>query len=602
MKRFITCVLCLVIALALVLPVYAIKAVNVTDIKLDKSSATLEVGGTSKLNVKFTPANTTQKLLTFSTSDKNVASVTSDGIIKAVSPGKAVITVTSASNAKLKATFTVTVKSKAVTTLSVMVFDRGNVGGTPPDNNFYSKWIQDTFNKANPDIKVKFVTAPRWTSDDKLNIWMASNQAPDICVTYSTDLVFNYYKQGGLTQLDDSLNAYGQDLKTFLGKDILTRGKYYGQQWSIPAKRIINASNSTWIRKDWLDALGLPIPQTRDEWYNDIKAFKEKNPGKAGKIVAFGTGNDILWTANNLLESFVTDKTDQTRYLASDTMKLIAPGYKEGVKFLNKMYNEGLMSAEFPLDTEGKILESDFSKGYVGSYIQNYDMPLRSASPAYIPAMKAKNPKFEFIPIDPFKDKDGVTTKKVYSQEGLRIIVPKTGAKRVNEAIRYLNWMTNKDVIFFLQYGEEGIGYEMKDGLPVKKDIKSGDKQFNSGYNIDYTLIINGIDSGDQQKNIKINSLAYGSAGLADLYIQSYNLAIKNGYVEPTVSTPSEMQAKYAISIRDKGREVYAKTITCKPSDFEATWNRMIDEFMKAGAEQVLKERRTLWKKEMSLN
>ncbi len=597
MKKVISTIICILLVMTMVIPAYAISAVKITGFKLDKTSVTLDVGASSQLNATFTPKNTTQTRLTYASSDAKIATVTADGAIKAVGVGKATITVTSVSNAALKATVAVTVKAKAVTNLSVMVFDRGNVGGTPPDNNFYSKWIQEQFHKANPDINLKFVSAPRWTSDDKLNIWMASNQTPDIAFTYTTDLVFNYYKQGGLTQLDTAFNAYGQDLEKFMGPALVKMGRWYGDLWNIPAKRIINASQNTWIRMDWLKAVGLSTPTTRDEWYNTMKIFKEKNPAKAGKVVPFAMTNDVQWTAKNLLESFCTAKDDQSRYLASGIMKLTAPGYKEGVRFLNKMYSEGLISKEFALDTEGKILDSDFANNQVGSYIQNYDLPLRSAGTGYIPTMKAKYPDFDFQPIDPFKDKDGLTTKPVYDQSGLRIFVPKTSEKRVNEAIRYLNWMSNKDVIFFLQYGEEGVGYTMQNGLPVYQPVKTGDKQFNSLNNIDYTLILNGIDTGDMAKNIKINSLGYGET-LKDIYVKSYTIALTNSYIEPVVSIPSEQQGKYVKTLTDKSKEVFAKTIACKPSEFDATWTKMITEFMKVGGNDVMKERRLLWKQD----
>ncbi len=593
MKKLIATVICILLVVTMVIPAYAISSVKITGFKLDKTSITLDVGASSQLNATFTPKNTTQTMLTYASNNAKVATVTDDGAIKAVGAGKATITVTSVSNAALKATVAVTVKAKAVTTLSVMLFDRGNVGGTPPDNNFYSKWVQDQFHKANPDINLKFVTAPRWTSDDKLNIWMASNQTPDVAFTYTVDLVYNYYKQGGLTQLDTAFNAYGQNLSKFMGPALVKQGRWYGQLWNIPAKRIINAQQTTWIRTDWLKAVGLSTPTTRDEWYNAMKTFKEKNPAHVGKVVPFGLTNDVQWTAKTLLESFCTAKDDQSRYLASGIMKLTAPGYKEGVRFLNKMYNEGLVSKEFALDTEGKILEADMANNQVGSEIQGYDVPLRSAGTGYIPTLRAKYPGFDLQPIDCFPDKDGATTKILYDQAGLRIFVPKTSEKKVNEAIRYLNWMADKDVIFFLQYGEEGVGYTMKNGLPVYQPVKTGEKQFNSANNIDYTLIINGIDTGDMAKNIKINSLAYGD--VQDLFIKSYTMAITNGYVEPTVSIPSDMQGKYATTLTDKSKEVFAKTIACKSSEFDATWSKMITEFMKVGGNQVLTERRKLW-------
>ena len=35
------------------------------------------------------------------------------------------------------------------------------------------------------------------------------------------------------------------------------------------------------IRKDWLDDLGLEVPETIDEWYTALKAFKEEKGATA---------------------------------------------------------------------------------------------------------------------------------------------------------------------------------------------------------------------------------------------------------------------------------------------------------------------------------
>jgi putative aldouronate transport system substrate-binding protein len=37
------------------------------------------------------------------------------------------------------------------------------------------------------------------------------------------------------------------------------------------------------IRKDWLDKLGLPMPETMDEWYNTLVAFRDRDPNGNGK-------------------------------------------------------------------------------------------------------------------------------------------------------------------------------------------------------------------------------------------------------------------------------------------------------------------------------
>lgn len=66
--------------------------VPVSSIKLDKSSVTLKKGETSKLVATVTPSDATNKTVTYTTSDKYVAKVSSDGTITAVGGGTATIT------------------------------------------------------------------------------------------------------------------------------------------------------------------------------------------------------------------------------------------------------------------------------------------------------------------------------------------------------------------------------------------------------------------------------------------------------------------------------------------------------------------------------
>jgi putative aldouronate transport system substrate-binding protein len=592
MKKVISLVLCLLIVLTFVVSSFAFTTVKITGVKVDKTNLTLDVGASYGLVITLSPANTTQKNLTFTTSDANIATVDGKGTITGVKPGKAVITVTSSSNNKLTAKCNVTVKEKEPVTLTVEVYDRGTTGQTPPDNNYWTDWIQKNYGDKN-NVKLKFVTCPRFDNEAKIQIWMASGTAPDVSITYDINICYNFYKNGGLTDLTTILDQYGPELKSFLGKDVLAKGQYKQKQYVIPARRVIEARAATWIRKDWLDKLNLGIPTTTEEFYNVLKQFKDKNPGKVAKVVPYVLTQDVGWIAAPLLESFKTDKTEMNRYLTRDRfMQLYADGYKEGVRFLNKLYNENLVSKEFPLDKDGKMGDADIINGYAGSMSSNYDQPLR-AVPGHIDGLLKNVKSAELIPIDPFKDKDGLTTKPLYDPAGIRIFVPKTSSAKAAEAVKYLNWMCDKDVLFFLQYGEEGVGHIMQNGFPVAQTV-TGEKTFNSPNNIDYTLIVNGVMMGDREQTIKLNSLAY-DAKKAELWIQAYKLSTVNGYVEPSISTPLDAEAKYANALQVKGYEVYAKTITCKPADFDKVWDQMMNEYSRAGGSAVITARRQGW-------
>ena len=71
----------------------AVSQVPVTGVTLDKAELTLAVGATETLTATVAPDNAGNKAVKWTTSDKKIATVSQDGTIKAVAPGKATITV-----------------------------------------------------------------------------------------------------------------------------------------------------------------------------------------------------------------------------------------------------------------------------------------------------------------------------------------------------------------------------------------------------------------------------------------------------------------------------------------------------------------------------
>ena len=77
--------------------------VDVTGILLDTTEIYLQVGETYKINAYIYPENATNKDVLYNSSDSNIASVSSDGTIKANMAGNIVITVSSEENQNIKA-------------------------------------------------------------------------------------------------------------------------------------------------------------------------------------------------------------------------------------------------------------------------------------------------------------------------------------------------------------------------------------------------------------------------------------------------------------------------------------------------------------------
>lgn len=86
--------------------------VNVESIAVSSKEMTLKVGEGQSISVSFTPSNATNQDLNYSSSNDNIAMVSSQGNVKAIAEGEAIITVTSKANSNAKATVTVHVEKR----------------------------------------------------------------------------------------------------------------------------------------------------------------------------------------------------------------------------------------------------------------------------------------------------------------------------------------------------------------------------------------------------------------------------------------------------------------------------------------------------------
>lgn len=473
----------------------------------------------------------------------------------------------------------------APATLTVEVFDRGKPGQAPLDNNYFTKYVNDNFG-SKYNTTVKYVAVPRAQEVDKLNLLMASNQAPDICFTYDQNVVYKYVKSEGIIQLDNLLQQYGSNLTKYLSKDVLSYGTFGGKQMVIPAKRTILAGHGTWIRQDWLDKLGMKAPTNQDELYNTLVAFRDKNPGNvSGGVIPWAMGlpgSSSSYGFNLALSNAWTKMSDQDAATLSDWEK---PGNKDGLKFLNKLYNEKLISPDFAVDKTGQQANADLSNGKGGFTEANFDYPIRN-NPGIYDNLKKNVPGAVLTPIDTFKNYEGKYYKNEYNPNGIFIMIPKT-SKNAVQAIQYLNWMSDSKVIFDMQNGKEGVNYKLIDGIPQSLPA-TGDMQINSSQNVDYEILTNGAELGDSEKNMKAVAMSY--PGYETEAAKELKIAQTDTYRTFWFETPSDSNAKYSTTLADKTVEMQVKLISAKPADFDKLYDSLVQEYLEAGGKAVKEE------------
>lgn len=467
------------------------------------------------------------------------------------------------------------------TTLRVEIFERGDVpagAGTITDNAL-TKWIQENFGDPN-NIQMEYVPVPRAQELQQLNVLMAAGEAPDIVFTYDYPTAYNFYTQGGLTDLTGYLDNLPR-LKEFLGEEVLEYGRLDGKQVLLPAKRLITGRISQMIRQDWLDKLGLEAPTTTDELYQVLKAFKEQDPGGLGDKTIPWALPSIYSAMEDFLNCFVEyDTLSEAEANAVPAYGL--PGYKEGLRFLNKLYNEGLISKDFALDKDSKQYTADLASGRVGFINEDLGRCLQIGG-AYS-TMQKNVPGATFTAVDTFTDANGNHPKLVYPPVGLFIMIPKS-SENVEAALKYLDWMAQPDVLRRLQFGEEGVNYTLdEEGFPVTIDSEEAQKTHWYNLGFDTALIVNGKYAEDINKAVRMQAIA--TDGHADLYEACYENCTREG--KPTIIMPSnEATIKYQATATEKALEMVTKSIMAAPEQFDATFDALQQEYLKIGGEAI---------------
>lgn len=476
-------------------------------------------------------------------------------------------------------------------TLKVSVFDRGLTGGTPVDNNYWTDWIQKNFGDPR-NIKMEWSVIPRSEEIDKLNTLMASGDAGDICFTYNESVITNFVQQGGLVELGELIEKHGPNIKQLLGEDLLRYGIFEGGQYTVPARRIVLATQGMFIREDWLEKLDMKMPTTKAEFLDALRAFRDKNPGNAdGGCIPYAMGND-MGAHNHLMYSFIKDLSAKTLATVPD---LMWDGYEDYVLFLNQMYNEGLISPDFALDASN-LLYGDITSGKAGAYTYNYDHPIR-VSPGILSSLHAYQPEAKLSPLNCFESVTDPTKyyHGMYALNGIFNFVP-IFSKHPEAAVMYLDWISEYENIYFLQNGEEGVHHELnEDGIPILLDVQD-ERKFNSMQNIDYTLLINGQLMDTEEKTIASQALSYQN------YAHLYEPMFVVGNTDPLTTSfhfdvVLQADAQYGTALTAFKRELLTKSTMAKPEECLAVFHKLRDEYMAMGGTEVMNEKIAAWDK-----
>lgn len=481
-------------------------------------------------------------------------------------------------------------------TVSVEVFDRSNApqGSTVVDN----KWV-DYINECmgKVGIKVKFAAVPRSEEVSKVQLMMASGTGPDLMLSYTASVVEGFFKEGGTYDLAPFIDGPDQatNLKAYLGDDCINVARNANNElWAVAARRSTTARQNLFIRKDWLDALGLEIPTTIDELYDVLYQFKHNNPEGRTDVIASSFATCNSGYPNGVVSfSFLNSVADDTQFKISSgsTTDFVYTdeGFGDYLRFMNKLYNDGLMDTEYYVNNDfGQTVKEYIVNGQLGCFEGDVNYSVDNLRGSLLQNLKASNPNADIISISPLKN---VNDDKVYNNgyplNGAFVFVPKT-CKNVEAAVTYLDWMATEEGGFALFHGFEGEHFEYdENNVPciIDAEYNTTDKDW-----IRHDLFLVGNQGYYQTTEEFAKATSKEVPGYEDYVLSNYANAsfgiVRN---DTTFTSPTYTEKNAEISlIMD---EYFVKLITGSADTFDSTLVEFKEKLKNLDYDKIILER-----------
>lgn len=239
--------------------------------------------------------------------------------------------------------------------------------GETIEDNRALQYIEDTLNI---DVVYDWISPSGTAFEDKLNLTIASGQIPDLMIVTPLQLqqlteadaiedMTPYIQEYGNA---DVLEAYEATNGTALEAATIN-GKIMGVPNVQPQA---DAPVMVWVRKDWLDKLGLEGPETVDDLETIAKTFMEQDPDGNGAADTVGFTGTLrpVWVPSNLHgfdAVFNAYGAFPGLFYRNAEGKIVygsvQPEMKEALARLAQWYEDGLLDPEFATKTTEKSNE-----------------------------------------------------------------------------------------------------------------------------------------------------------------------------------------------------------------------------------------------------
>ena len=486
-------------------------------------------------------------------------------------------------------------------TLRIPVYDRGVEGVPDVSNNYWTKWVQENFgDKYN--ITVEYVPITRSDVLTSYALLAAGDELPTILMEYDYPKLAQWAGDGYLTTYD--LDEFAKVAPTYYQRmvdlDQISYTQMDGETYFALAERPYYNTNYTFVtfyRQDWLEQIGYDsYPATWAEEKEMLQKLVDEGicEHPLGGQMITGAGVD----QNYAYRSFPLDEENWACYGDYAIPALGDAANKALLKRVNEQYNDGYINPEYYV-TDAETAKAAFINGEAvqwGAYI--------SASMDVLDSFYAQNPdgKLAVKVSANVSDPDGGTVPAFRANNPFGMMIgfsSQATEDEIKAAWMYMEWMTQEDNLFTMQWGVEGENYTIgDDGLPVAVADYSGD--YTQGYNNskDYWCVtVEARTAGTIEDVIKAAAPAGYPQDFTQDLIDNYYGQVEiadAGYAvsDCNFAVVLDSVGEYQASLLELYTEYRDQLTMCSPDEFDALYDELAQKYADAGYQAIVDERK----------
>lgn len=229
--------------------------------------------------------------------------------------------------------------------------------GDTYEDNAYTRYLRKMLNVQNDTVYMD--TEERYS--ELVNILVKDQNLPDIMVVTDREILKELVENDlveDLTEVFEKCTSPRiKEMYESYGDALLNSGKFNGRLMAVPETVIDHGPNLLWLRKDWMEELGLEEPETLEDAFEIIDAFVQNRMGTEDGETPVGLACDtnlVGTTSSSYSVDPVFDSfgANPQRWISQDgeiVYGSLTEETKEALDYLHKLYDRGILDRNFAL-------------------------------------------------------------------------------------------------------------------------------------------------------------------------------------------------------------------------------------------------------------